>query len=105
MFGDAIDLPEALRDVSPFTHTPQAPLEPVTVAPLVAITGIVAVLLTDATGLAAAGREAELAKVRNRVFDLVASNAAVAPLQMGDAINELMKKLKAKAPVKPPPKR
>jgi ABC-2 type transport system permease protein len=45
IFGDAIDLPEALRNVSPFTHTPQAPLERVTATPLVAITAIVAVLL------------------------------------------------------------
>jgi len=45
IFGDAIDLPEVLRNVSPFTHTPQAPLETVTASPLVAITAVVAVLL------------------------------------------------------------
>ena len=45
IFGDAIDLPEALRNVSPFTHTPQAPLESITATPLVSITVIVAVLL------------------------------------------------------------
>ena len=45
MFGDAIDLPEALRNISPFTHTPLAPLEPVTATPLAAVTAVVAVLL------------------------------------------------------------
>jgi len=44
-FGDAIDLPQALLDVSPFTHTPQAPLEPVTATPLVVVTVVVAALL------------------------------------------------------------
>jgi polyether ionophore transport system permease protein len=45
LFGDAIDLPQALRDVSPFTHTPQAPLESVTAAPLVVIAAVAVVLL------------------------------------------------------------
>lgn len=45
MFGDAIDLPVALRNVSPFTHTPQAPLEAVTTPPLLAIAAVAAVLL------------------------------------------------------------
>jgi ABC-2 type transport system permease protein len=45
IFGDAIDLPEALRNISPFTHTPQAPLETVTASPLLAVAAAAAVLL------------------------------------------------------------
>jgi CubicO group peptidase (beta-lactamase class C family) len=62
------------------------------------VNAIVGVLLTDATGVAAAGKEAELAKMRTRVFDLIASNAASAPLAAGDALNELIRKLKPKTP-------
>lgn len=45
LFADVVDLPEWLRNASPFTHTPQAPLEAVTATPLVAIAAIAVVLL------------------------------------------------------------
>ena len=64
------------------------------------VNAIVGVLLTDATGAAAVGKEADLAKMRTRVFDLIASNAGAAPLAAGDALNELIKKLKPKAPTR-----
>lgn len=45
LFSDVFDLPTWFRNASPFTHTPQAPLESVAAPPLVSITAIVAVLL------------------------------------------------------------
>jgi ABC-2 type transport system permease protein len=50
LFGDSFELPAWFRDASPFTHTPEAPFEAVTAAPLLAI-GVVVVLLL-AAGLA-----------------------------------------------------
>ncbi|MPZ96885.1 MAG: hypothetical protein GEU96_18745 [Propionibacteriales bacterium] len=47
--GGILDIPEWLADVSPFNHLPNAPLEPITAAPLV-ILSVVAVALT-AVGL------------------------------------------------------
>jgi ABC-2 type transport system permease protein len=48
IFADLVDLPAWLVNLSPFTHTPQAPLESVAAAPLLALAGV-AVLLV-ATG-------------------------------------------------------
>ena len=48
IFGDAIDLPAWLTNASPFTHTPQYPLEPVTAPPLLAL--IATAALIAATG-------------------------------------------------------
>jgi ABC-2 type transport system permease protein len=45
LFGDVVDLPEWLRRISPFTHTPQAPLQQITAAPLIALLAVVAVLM------------------------------------------------------------
>ncbi len=45
LFADIVDLPPWLRDVSPFAHTPQAPMAPVAATPLLVLTGIVAALL------------------------------------------------------------
>jgi ABC-2 type transport system permease protein len=50
LFGDSFDLPAWFREASPFTHTPEAPLEAVTAAPLLVI-GVLVVLLL-AGGLA-----------------------------------------------------
>ena len=50
LFGDSFDLPAWFQEASPFTHTPEAPLEGVTAAPLLAIGAIVVLLL--AGGLA-----------------------------------------------------
>jgi ABC-2 type transport system permease protein len=44
LFGDSFELPAWFQSASPFTHTPEAPLEGVTAAPLLAI-GTVVVLL------------------------------------------------------------
>jgi ABC-2 type transport system permease protein len=44
LFGDSFELPAWSREASPFTHTPEAPFEGVTAAPLLAI-GVIAVLL------------------------------------------------------------
>ncbi|MBX6749481.1 MAG: ABC transporter permease [Micromonosporaceae bacterium] len=45
IFDDIVDVPEWLRQVSPYTHTPLAPVDPVTATPLVALSAVVAVLL------------------------------------------------------------
>jgi ABC-2 type transport system permease protein len=50
LFGDSFDLPAWFQQASPFTHTPEAPLEAVTAAPLLIIGAIVVLLL--AGGLA-----------------------------------------------------
>lgn len=44
-FGDVLQLPDWVRDLSPLTHLPQAPAEPVTVGPIVAWLAVAAVLL------------------------------------------------------------
>ncbi|HEY3002479.1 MAG TPA: ABC antibiotics transporter [Kribbellaceae bacterium] len=49
LFGPGLDLPQWVQDVSPFTHLPKAPGAPVTAAPLLALTTVVAALLL--TGL------------------------------------------------------
>jgi ABC-2 type transport system permease protein len=50
LFGDSFDLPAWFQQASPFAHTPEAPLEGVTAAPLLTIGAIVVLLL--AAGLA-----------------------------------------------------
>jgi ABC-2 type transport system permease protein len=50
VFGDLVHLPNWVRQLSPFTHTPLAPAEPVTVLPLAAITAVVIVLLVGGFG-------------------------------------------------------
>jgi len=50
LFGDSFELPAWFREASPFTHTPEAPFEAVTAAPLLVI-GVIVVLLL-AGGLA-----------------------------------------------------
>jgi ABC-2 type transport system permease protein len=50
LFGESFDLPGWFQQASPFAHTPEAPLEAVTAAPLLGIGAIVALLL--AGGLA-----------------------------------------------------
>jgi ABC-2 type transport system permease protein len=50
LFGDSFELPAWFQQASPFTHTPEAPLEGVTAAPLLIIGAIVVLLL--AAGLA-----------------------------------------------------
>jgi ABC-2 type transport system permease protein len=50
LFGDSFELPAWFQQASPFTHTPEAPLEAVTAAPLLALGAIVVLLL--AGGLA-----------------------------------------------------
>jgi ABC-2 type transport system permease protein len=50
LFGDSFELPAWFQQASPFTHTPEAPLEAVTAAPLLIIGAIVVLLL--AGGLA-----------------------------------------------------
>jgi ABC-2 type transport system permease protein len=50
LFGDSFELPGWVQQASPFTHTPEAPFEAVTAAPLLAIGAIVVLLL--AGGLA-----------------------------------------------------
>jgi ABC-2 type transport system permease protein len=45
LFATSFDLPEWLQNASPFTHTPEAPFETVTAAPLLAIGAAVAALL------------------------------------------------------------
>jgi len=50
IFDDIADVPEWVRRVSPYTHTPFAPVEPVTATPLVALAAIVATLVV--TGFA-----------------------------------------------------
>jgi ABC-2 type transport system permease protein len=54
LFADSFDLPGWVGSVSPFSHTPDAPLERVSAAPLLAIGAIVVVLL--AGGLAGVRR-------------------------------------------------
>lgn len=44
LLSDVLDLPDWLRNASPFVHTPQAPLEGVTAAPLLAIAALAIVL-------------------------------------------------------------
>ena len=50
LFGDSFELPAWFREASPFTHTPEAPFEAVTAAPLLIIGALVVLLL--AGGLA-----------------------------------------------------
>ena len=45
MFADSFNLPEWSRQASPFIHTPEAPLETVTAAPLLVVGGLAAVIL------------------------------------------------------------
>ena len=45
LFADLVDLPTWLRDISPFAHTPQAPLEAVTPVPVLILSGLVAAVL------------------------------------------------------------
>jgi ABC-2 type transport system permease protein len=45
LFGDSFDLPAWFQQASPFTHTPESPLEGVTAAPLLAIGAIVVLLV------------------------------------------------------------
>lgn len=42
--GDLLGLPAAVRDLSPFSHVPRVPLEPVTVGPLAGLTALAVVL-------------------------------------------------------------
>jgi ABC-2 type transport system permease protein len=51
MFGDLLDVPGWLIDLSPFSHIPDVPAADLTVAPLIVLTLIAAALI--ATGLAA----------------------------------------------------
>ena len=45
LFGDSFELPAWFQNASPFTHTPEAPFEAVTAAPLLTIAAIVVLLL------------------------------------------------------------
>lgn len=45
LFADSFNLPDWSRHASPFIHTPAAPMETVTVAPLLVLGGLAAVLL------------------------------------------------------------
>jgi ABC-2 type transport system permease protein len=40
MFGPSLDLPTLVQDLSPFTHSPQAPAAAVTATPLLALAGV-----------------------------------------------------------------
>ncbi|TIC87732.1 ABC antibiotics transporter [Nocardioides sp. GY 10113] len=40
MFGPSLNLPDAVQDLSPFTHSPKAPAVPVTSGPLLTLTAI-----------------------------------------------------------------
>jgi ABC-2 type transport system permease protein len=51
MFGDLLDVPSWVIDVSPFSHIPDVPATDLTFAPLIGLTLIAAALI--ATGLAA----------------------------------------------------
>jgi ABC-2 type transport system permease protein len=51
LFGELLDVPAWLIDVSPFSHIPDAPATNVTLSPLIVLTLIAAAL--SATGLAA----------------------------------------------------
>ena len=54
LFGELLDVPRWLMDVSPFSHIPQVPAADLTVTPIIVLTLIAAVLV--AAGLAAFGR-------------------------------------------------
>jgi ABC-2 type transport system permease protein len=54
LFGDSFELPAWFQQASPFTHTPEAPFEGVTAAPLLGIGAVV--LLLVAGGLAGFSR-------------------------------------------------
>ncbi|MFE4464022.1 ABC transporter permease [Oerskovia sp. NPDC056781] len=43
--GELFGLPQWVRDLSPFTHVPQVPLDPFSLGPVLALTGIAAVLV------------------------------------------------------------
>jgi ABC-2 type transport system permease protein len=45
LFAESFDLPQWFQNASPFAHTPEAPFETVTAAPLLSIGAVVAVLL------------------------------------------------------------
>lgn len=49
--GEALGLPDGLRDISPFTHAPAAPAQDITAGPLLALTAL-AVALTAAGAVA-----------------------------------------------------
>ncbi|MGH3992933.1 MAG: ABC transporter permease, partial [Pseudonocardiaceae bacterium] len=52
--GVLLDLPDAVLDISPFTHVPQVPVAEVTATPLLALLAVAATL--TATGIALFGR-------------------------------------------------
>lgn len=52
--GVLLDLPDAVLDISPFTHVPQVPVAEVTATPLLALLAVAAAL--TATGIALFGR-------------------------------------------------
>jgi ABC-2 type transport system permease protein len=54
MFGPGLGLPQWLLELSPFTHLPKAPANPVIPAQLVILSGVCLVLVT--IGLAALRR-------------------------------------------------
>jgi ABC-2 type transport system permease protein len=54
MFGPSLGLPQWLLDLSPFTHLPKAPANPVTATPLVLVTAVCLALV--AAGLVALRR-------------------------------------------------
>jgi ABC-2 type transport system permease protein len=52
LFGDSFDIPEWLQRGSPFAHTPQAPLDAITAAPLLTLAALAAALAAGGyTGL------------------------------------------------------
>jgi ABC-2 type transport system permease protein len=51
MFGDLLDVPAAVMDLSPFSHVPEVPAADVAPAPLIVLTLIAAALI--AAGMAA----------------------------------------------------
>lgn len=61
MFGPSLDLPALVQDLSPFTHSPQAPAAPITATPILALT-------TVALGLTVVG----LGTLRHRDLSLPA---------------------------------
>lgn len=46
LFGPILDLPEVVRDATPFTHVPKLPAESFTFAPVAALTAVAVALLT-----------------------------------------------------------
>jgi len=46
--GELLGLPQWVRDLSPFTHLPQVPLDPFALGPVLALTAVAAALFAVA---------------------------------------------------------